>query len=169
MAESKPEEENPKPSGGGLMSVLPLVVIAGAASFGMVWFATSPPPPITAEMCEAVVAAAADNIEPEELQARAAKYITLDTLTVSLSPDAGAKHVMMTIALGTPADAEDLTDVQALRLRDQFLERLRTIDTAMITDPEAMPQLKESLLLQAKATLGKEAVYSVLVTDFLMK
>lgn len=168
MADDKKKDEDaPKPSGGGLMAILPLVVIAGAASFGMVWFATSPPPPVTPEMCEAVVVR--EEIPPEELQARAAKYIPLDPFTVSLGPDAGARHVMMTIALGAPADADPLTEVQRLRLRDQFLERLRTIDSHMITDPDAMPDLKSSLLLQAQATLGKDAVYSILVTEFLMK
>lgn len=163
MAEENSEEETPKASGGGLMSILPLAVIAAAGTFGMVWYASEP-----AEQLAACEAREIEEIDPEELQARTADYITLDTITVSLPKEAGAKHLRMTLALGVPKSTH-LTDVQTLRLRDRFLERLRTVDTTLLMDPMAMPALKQALLAQAQSTLGSDAVYSILITDFLMK
>lgn len=170
MADTDESTENETKKGGGLMGVLPLVVIAAAGTFGMVWWSASPPPPpppVTAEACEAI--APKEDVPVEELAARAAKYITLDPLMVSLGPDAGADHLRMGIALGVPATEEELTDVQFLRLRDRFIERLRVADTSLLIEPEALPALKEDLLAQARATLGADAVQSVLVTDFLLK
>lgn len=176
MADKQPaeegEEETPK-SGGGLMGSLPLVVIAGLASFGMVWFISTPPPVEEyyeddeyVPECEVVEH---DEPDPEELAARAAKYVSLEPITVSLGPDAGAKHLRISLALGTPDDSEELTEVEFLRLRDQFLEQLRTADLQLIKDPKAMPTLKAMLLAKAQSTLGQDEVYSVLITDFLMK
>lgn len=172
MADEKPAEEDaPAEKGGGLMSVLPLAVIAAAGTFGMVWFAAAPAPgPTDMAACPAGEhAEAKPEVDIAELEARAAKYVELDSLTVSLGADAGAKHLKITIVLGTPPDGAELTDVEFLRLRDQFLERLRTVDSALISDPKAMPALKRSLLAQARNTLGQDSVYSVLITDFLMK
>ncbi len=178
MADEKPDEEAPAPKGPGLMSFLPLAVIAGGATFGMVWFAATPPPPPEqvlvgqnedGEIMACPMVKEPDPIPIEELEARAAKYVQLEPITVSLGADAGAKHLKVTIVLGTPPESNDLTDVQFLRLRDRFLERLRTVDSALIKDPQAMPALKRSLLTQAKETLGQDSVYSVLITDFLMK
>lgn len=151
-------------SGGGLMSTLPLAVIAAGATFGMVWFAATPQP-VQVIPCEEEVRP----VDPEELAARSASYVSLEPIVVSLAPDAGASHLRITIALGRPADAPELTDVQFLRLRDRFLEKLRLTDISLITNPAAMPELKASLLEQAHSTLGEDAVYSVLITDFLLK
>ncbi|MEM9421844.1 MAG: flagellar basal body-associated FliL family protein [Pseudomonadota bacterium] len=179
MADKKPQDDDtPEKKGPGLMSVLPLAVIAGGATFGMVWFAATPPPmpePVMmaqgedGEMVRCPAQEEPDPVSIEELEARDAKYVRLEPITVSLGADAGAKHLKVSIVLGTPSDSLDLTDVQFLRLRDRFLERLRTVDSALLRDPKAMPALKLSLLAQAKETLGQDSVYSVLITDFLMK
>lgn len=159
------EGEEPKPKGGGgLMSWLPVVIIAAGGTFGMVWYASTPP-----EVIELPCEPEPERIDPEELAARAAKYVALEPIVVPLAPDAEASHLRITIALGMPPEYDDLTEVQFLRLRDRFIERLRLSDTSLITDPEAMPALKQSLLSQARSTLGEDAVYSILVTDFLLK
>lgn len=172
MAEDKSEDDVPAPKGGGLMSILPVAVIAAAACFGMVWWVAAPQP-VDEKACEAIFAKLNEEppevVSPEELAARAARYITLDTMTLSLAPESGAKHLRVTISLGMPADSRELSEAEYLRLRDKFMERLRTVDTAMITDPEAMPTLKSKLLEQARSVLGRDSVYSVLVTDFLMQ
>lgn len=165
-------EETPDepPKKAGLMSIIPLAVVAAGATFGMVWMASSPPEPVVADC--SVVEEAVDPVmpvPPEELAARAASYVTLEPLTVALAKDAGAKHARVTVALGVPAEAEPLSDVQFLRLRDRFLERLRAVDSRLILEPAAMPALKQSLLHQARLTLGEDAVVSVLITDFMMK
>ncbi|MEM9232838.1 MAG: flagellar basal body-associated FliL family protein [Pseudomonadota bacterium] len=166
MADKEAEDtEKPAKSGGGLMSVLPVAVIAAAGTFGMVWFAATPQP-VEVLPCEVIEE---EPIDPEELAARAASYVSLEPIVVTLGPEAGADHLRITIALGRPAEAAELTEVQFLRLRDRFLERLRLTDLSLITDPAAMPELKASLLEQAHSTLGDDAVYSVLVTDFLLK
>ncbi len=173
MAKQTEEETEEKPSGGGLMSVLPMAVVAAAASFGMVWVARGEAGVPSEAACEAFVEEEERaDMTPEELaelEARAAKYITLEPITVSLGPDANARNLRITLALGIPPELDELTDVEFLRLRDRFLERLRTVDTNLIADPSAMPALKETLLAQARMTLGDDAVYSVLITDFLMK
>lgn len=166
-AENEIEEEEGAEagsSGGGMMSSILLAVVAGAACFGMVWFASTPPAPVVLP-CEEVE----KPVDPEELAARAATYVSLEPITVSLGPDAGASHLRITVALGMPPKAAPLTDVQFLRLRDRLIERLRLADTTLITDPTAMSALKASLLDQAHSTLGDDAVYSILVTDFLLK
>lgn len=170
-AAKSPGDGTEKPKGGGLMSALPLAVVAGAATFGVVWFAAAPTPTeaVTCEASDGTEATAAAPVDEAELEARAAKYVSLEPFTTTLGPDAGARHLRMSISLGIPADAADLTDVDFLRLRDRFLERLRTVDTKLISDPSAMPALKDVLLVQAKATLGQDSVYNVLVTDFVMK
>ncbi|MEM9988914.1 MAG: flagellar basal body-associated FliL family protein, partial [Pseudomonadota bacterium] len=130
--------------------------------------ASAPPPPVNLEVaCKEIKPA--EKLSVEELEARGAKYVTLEPITVSLAPNAGAKNLKIGISLSTPPDASELTDIQFLRLRDRFLERLRTVDTNLLIDPKAMPVLKQALLAQAQATLGTDAVYSVLITDFLMK
>ena len=168
-AEKKAEAEGEEPAkggGGGLMSSLPVAVIAAAAWFGMVWFAATPQP---VQYLECEPEEEEEHIDPEELAARAASYVSLEPITVSLGPDAGASHLRITIALGRPPESPELTDVQFLRLRDRFIERLRLTDVSLITDPAALPALKATLLEQAHSTLGEDAVYSILVTDFLLK
>ena len=164
MAEPQ-EEQAAEPKSGGLMSILPIALIAAAGTFGMVWFAAAP----AAAPSECEVLTPATPLTPEEMQARTANYVELDPITVSLGPEAGARHLRISVVLGTPSDVDDFSDVQYLRLKDRFLERLRLVDSSIITDPAAMPALKEELLSQARATLGDDAVYSVLVTEFLMK
>lgn len=164
MADDEQQPEQKPKGGGGLMSTLPVVIIAAGATFGMVWWAATPP-----EVVELPCEAEPDPIDPDELAARAAKYVALEPIVVSLAPESGASHLRITIALGMPPELDDLTDVQFLRLRDRMIERLRLTDTSLITDPDAMPELKASLLAQARSTLGDDAVYSVLVTDFLLK
>ncbi|WOI52696.1 flagellar basal body-associated FliL family protein [Parvularcula sp. LCG005] len=167
MADDKSQETPTQPAkSGGIMSILPLAVVAAGATFGMVWMASAPAESAVGS-CEFAVAP--EPVDIEELTLRAANYVTLEPITVTLGPDAGAKHLRMTIALATPEESQGLTDVQFLRLRDRFLERMRTVDSKMISDPEAMPQLKETLLAQAQATLGEDKVFGILITDFLMK
>jgi flagellar FliL protein len=166
MAGEKADKAEEGKKGGGIMSVLPLAVIAAAGTFGMVWYAAAPAPTVAAA-CE--TEHAADIVPPEELEARAANYLKLEPILVTLGPEAGARHLKIEVVLGTPSDIEALTEVEHLRLRDQFLERLRLVDTSVLTDPAAMPALKDELLVQARSTLGADAVYSVLITDFLMK
>ncbi|RFB04739.1 flagellar basal body-associated FliL family protein [Parvularcula marina] len=164
MADAEKDDDGKAAKAGGLMSILPLAVIAAAGTFGMVWFAATPQP-VQVIPCEEEV----KPIDPEEMAARAASYVSLEPIVVSLAPDAGADHLRITIALGRPPESPELTDVQFLRLRDRFIERLRLTDIDLITDPMAMPELKASLLDQAHSTLGDDAVYSILVTDFLLK
>ncbi|ADM09629.1 flagellar motor protein [Parvularcula bermudensis HTCC2503] len=160
------EEVEPKKEGGGFLFTGVLSVVAAASTFGMVWFAAAPPPPVDAAACAGFTA---EPLTPEEIEARTAKYVALEPFTVSLGPDAGAKHLRMSVALGRPADAVELSESEHLRLRDKLLERLRKVELTTITDPDGMPALKESLLDQAQATLGPDTVYNVLVTEFVMR
>lgn len=143
---------------GGLLTTLALVAVAGGGAFALV----SLVPQNAVPGCETTVA-------HPPIAPSAAKYIALDPLAVALKPDAGARTLRIGLALGLSDAHAELAEADILRLKDGFLDSLRKTDSAAITDPTAMPALREALLTEARLILGEGAVASLLITDFLMR
>jgi flagellar basal body-associated protein FliL len=155
MAETEPEQvEAGKKGGSGLFTGLAAALVAGAGAFAFVWYSAAEPEPC--EVMEAKPAAAAD------------RYVALEPMVVALSPEAGAQILRIEIALGLAGKGADLSTSDVLRLRDRWLDALRTVDTGMITDPERMPALRTELLTLSRSVLGEAVVAEILITEFMM-
>lgn len=138
-----------------MLATLALLPVAGAMGFGLVKLAPAAAP----SSCEAAKGPIAE----------AASYATLDPIVVALAPEAGARSLRIGLAVGMADDHASLSDTDVLRLRDGFLDALRRVDSGVVTDPEAMPHLREELLGAARSILGEHVVASVLVTEFVMR
>ncbi|WP_031554736.1 flagellar basal body-associated FliL family protein [Parvularcula oceani] len=157
-------EETTPAKRSGLMGTVLLGVVAAAGGFGVVSFATSSRPAVACEAApEAEAAPEEDAVKPA-----AASYAALDPFAVALAPDAGARTLRIGIALGLTDDHHSLDEADVLRLKDGFMDDLRAVETVVLTDPAAMPQLRERLLGRARTVLGEDLVAELLITDFLL-
>ncbi|MBB4659623.1 flagellar basal body-associated FliL family protein [Parvularcula dongshanensis] len=146
---------------GGALGIAALALIAGGGTFAMVKIASSGLAPSCAAEAGPIAA-------EEHHDVPAAAYVALEPVVVSLRPGIGARSLRIGIALGMTDDHAALEEAQVLRLKDGFLGDLRAVTPDTVSDPEALPALREQLLHRARSVLGPGAVAEILITDFMM-
>jgi flagellar FliL protein len=95
-------------------------------------------------------------------------FVALDTMVVSLAPDAGSDHLRFSAQVEVVDTA--VADVELLkpRIMDVLNSYLRAIDTASIEDPQAMARLRAQMLRRVQIVTGEGRVRDLLITEFVL-
>lgn len=149
---------------GGFLGQLALGLALTAASFGTVLFIPGPPSPAPIEAASGEHAEAAQ--EPLELKSDPA-FVELTPFTISL--DGGNSLLRIGITLEASEASSYLIDPDDPQLRDAFTGYLRALKPAQIRDAAYMARLRAQLLRRARLVFGTDAIYGVLITDFLVQ
>ena len=95
-------------------------------------------------------------------------FVPLETMVVSLGPDAGSEHLRFTAQVEVVDTA--VADVTLLtpRILDVLNSYLRAIDTASIENPQAMARLRAQMLRRVQVVTGEGRVRDLLITEFVL-
>ena len=162
-----PEEDGEAPApkkGGGLIGQICLMVILGAGSFGTVWFLPSRVD--TAADVQSEMADHEPELEPLELDVYP-EFVALNPFTISL--DGGNSLLKIGITLEVSESAAPDIDPNDPQLRDAFTGYLRALKPEQIRDAAYMAQMRAQLVRRARLILGTDAVFGILITDFLVQ
>jgi flagellar FliL protein len=99
---------------------------------------------------------------------RGIAFVPLDTMVVSLGPDAGSRQLRYSAQVEVADSA--VADVTLLkpRIMDVLNSYLRAIDTAAIEDPQAMAGLRAQMLRRVQIVTGEGRVRDLLITEFVL-
>lgn len=95
-------------------------------------------------------------------------FVPLETIVVSLAPDAGSKHLRFTAQIEVAESAVADVTLLAPRILDVLNGYLRAIDTATIEDPQSMAKLRAQMLRRVQIVTGEGRVRDLLVTEFVL-
>lgn len=95
-------------------------------------------------------------------------FVPLETMIVSLGPDAGSKHLRFTAQVEVVDTAAADVALLAPRILDVLNSYLRAIDTASIEDPQAMARLRAQMLRRIQIVTGEGRVRDLLITEFVL-
>ena len=95
-------------------------------------------------------------------------FVPLETMIVSLGPDAGSKHLRFTAQVEVVDNAAGDVALLAPRILDVLNSYLRAIDTASIEDPQAMARLRAQMLRRIQIVTGEGRVRDLLITEFVL-
>lgn len=163
-AKAATDGEEAAPKKGGLIGQICLMVVLGAGSFGTVWFLPSrmdsaPAAPEETAMQTPVAEPLNLKIDPE--------FVTLNPFTISL--DGGNSLLKIGITLEVSEEAAYDIDPNDPQLRDAFTGYLRALKPEQIRDAAYMAQMRAQLVRRARLILGTDAVFGILITDFLVQ
>jgi len=150
---------------GGLIGKVALGVALGGASFGTVFFMPGSDVPAHDTEDEAHMTASSEP-EPVELDMNPA-FVELTPFTISL--DGGNGLLKMGITLEASEELSGSIDPSDPQLRDAFTGYLRALKPAQIRDAAYMARLRAQLLRRARLVFDSDAIYGVLITDFLVQ
>lgn len=161
---AKDGEGAPPKKGGGLIGQLCLMIVLGAGSFGTVWFL--PSRTVSAPDVLGDAAAHAPEQEPLDLTTDP-EFVALNPFTISL--DGGNSLLKIGITLEVSEEAAYDIDPNDPQLRDAFTGYLRALKPDQIRDAAYMAQMRAQLVRRARLILGTDAVFGILITDFLVQ
>ena len=162
-ASAEDGSEAPKKGKGGLIGQLALMLALGGASFATVLFLPSnemPPAHGAADTADE------EKADPEYDLNRETAFSALTPLTLTLQN--GTRLLKIGITLETAYDADSI-DPDDPKIKDAFTGYLRALKVDQVQDAAFMAQMRAQLLRRAQLIHGKDTVYSVLITDFLVR
>lgn len=149
---------------GGLIGQLVLMVALGGASFGTVLFLPSHAgPALESDASEHD----ADSAPPPLDLKHESTFVELSPFTISL--DGGNSLLKIGITLEMSEDVKYDIDPNDPRLRDAFTGYLRALKPEQIRDVAYMARMRAQLLRRARLIFESDAIYSILITDFLVQ
>jgi flagellar FliL protein len=95
-------------------------------------------------------------------------FVPLDTLVISLAPDAGSDHLRFSAQVEVVGSAEEEVTLLKPRILDVLNSYLRAIDTASIEDPQAMARLRAQMLRRVQIVTGEGRVRDLLIAEFVL-
>ena len=95
-------------------------------------------------------------------------FVPLDTIVVSLGPEAGSDHLRFSAAIEVSDTAVQDVEVLRPRILDVLNGYLRAIDSASIEDPQAMARLRAQMLRRVQMVTGEGRVRDLLITEFIL-
>ncbi len=95
-------------------------------------------------------------------------FVPLETMVVSLGPDAGSRHLRFTAQVEVVDTAAADVTLLKPRILDVLNSYLRAIDTAAIEDPSAMAKLRSQMLRRIQIVTGENRVRDLQITEFVL-
>ncbi|WP_431297591.1 flagellar basal body-associated FliL family protein [Tabrizicola sp. BL-A-41-H6] len=149
--------EIPKPRRklGLLIGVLSAVVL-GAAGFYATW----------SGLILGQSEAHSEEAVPQPLKGIA--FVPLETMVVSLGPDATSSHLRFSAQVEVVDSAVADVTLLSPRILDVLNSYLRAIDASAIEDPSAMARLRAQMLRRIQIVTGEGRVRDLLITEFVL-
>lgn len=95
-------------------------------------------------------------------------FVPVETLLVSLAPDANAKHLKISLQIeADPAQAAILAELQP-RIVDVLNTFLRAVDTETFEQPRSMARLRAQMLRRVQLVSPPGSVRDVLIQEFVL-
>lgn len=95
-------------------------------------------------------------------------FVPVETLLVSLAPDANARHLRISLQIeADPAQASVLTELQP-RIVDVLNTFLRAVDTETFEQPRSMARLRAQMLRRVQLVSPPGSVRDVLIQEFVL-
>lgn len=98
----------------------------------------------------------------------APSFVPLDPLTVSLGPDARARHLRVAVQLEVAPGSERAVAEVAPRVVDVLNTFLRAVDEREFEMPRAMARLRAQMLRRVQLVAPPGAVHDVLIQEFVL-
>lgn len=95
-------------------------------------------------------------------------FVPIDQLTISLGEAAAKSHLQFTAQLEVNANRAKEVAGLSPRILDVINGYLRAVDTADLTEPDALVRLRAQLLRRIQMVTGQGAVRDLLVTQFVL-
>lgn len=162
MAEASAEpdeisEEKPKSRGKGLLVALAGAVVAGGIGF----FASF------AGFLDSVTGGGEAAPDVKEM-AKNFKFVPLDTMIVSLGPNARAQNLKFTAQLEVEPGSEAMVEDIKPRILDVLNSYLRAVDESELQDPAALALLRAQMLRRIQIVVGDGVVRDLLIVEFIL-
>lgn len=155
-----------------LLIALPLALLLGGGAFYGVYSGLVPLPFGLGASAEAD-AAAADAPEAAPLEAEAGPepttaFVALEPLLITLGPEAGAKHLKLSVQLEVARDRRDAVAERLPRVADVLNTFLRAVDVSDVGRPRSMLRLRAQMLRRVQLVIGPGAVHDLLIQEFVL-
>jgi len=95
-------------------------------------------------------------------------FVAVDPIVISLGPDAGARHLKVTVQVETAPDMTDTVAALTPRIADVLNTFLRAVDARMFERPSAMVRLRAQMLRRVQLVSPPGAVRDILVQEFVL-
>lgn len=95
-------------------------------------------------------------------------FVTLDPLTISLGPDAAARHLRFVAVIEAPRSEEATLRNFMPRIMDVLNGYLRAVDITVLEDPAMLPRLKAQMLRRIQIVTGEGRVNDLLISEFIL-
>ena len=96
------------------------------------------------------------------------EFVNLDTLVISLGPNANARYLKISISLETTHEHAKTAEHLQPRFRDVLNTYLRAVNERDLVEPFAMTRLRAQILRRMQTVASSEIVSDVLITDFVL-
>jgi len=159
-ASADPEEiseEKPKGSSKGLFVALAGALVAGGIGF----FASF------AGFLDSVTGSGGDSVDARDM-AKNYSFVPLDTMIVSLGPNARAQNLKFTAQLEVEPGAEAMTEELKPRILDVLNSFLRAVDESELQDPASLALLRAQMLRRIQIVVGNDIVRDLLIVEFIL-
>jgi flagellar FliL protein len=95
-------------------------------------------------------------------------FVPLEQLTLSLGQASDNRHLQFTAQLEVNANRAEEVAALSPRILDVINGYLRAVDTAELTEPDALVRLRAQVLRRIQMVTGQGSVRDLLVTEFVI-
>ncbi len=142
-------------------------LLLGVAAFVAVYTGRVPLP-LGGPMPEAGEEPAAEPIDAARPEPRPTAFVPLDTMVISLAPEASARHLKITLQLDVDPERQAAVTAVVPRVADVLNTFLRAVDPAMLEQPRSMARLRAQMLRRVQLVAPPGAVRDLLIQEFVL-
>ena len=158
MVEAASDEDGapePKKGKGGLIVALLGAMVAGGGGFAATYLGA----------LDGLLKGGGPSVENP---AKSYRFVPLDTLVVSLGPQARSQTLRMSAQLEVEPDAETAVTKMVPRILDVLNGYLRAVDEDELEDPAALALLRAQMLRRIQVVVGEGLVRDLLILEFIL-
>ena len=155
VASESDDAPEPKKGKGGLIVALIGALVAGGGGFAATYLGT----------LDGLLGRGSPSIAIPE---KTYRFVPLDTLVVTLGPQARSRALRMTAQLEVAPEAEDAVAEMVPRILDVLNGYLRAVDEDELEDPAALALLRAQMLRRIQVVVGDGLVRDLLILEFIL-
>lgn len=109
-----------------------------------------------------------EDAEPKDESIEDVAFVPVDSLVVSLGPDAGGKFLHFSSQIEVDKAAAEAVTALLPRVVDVLNEYLRAVATSELEDPASLIRLRAQMLRRVRMVAGKDHVRDLLISEFVI-
>ena len=145
----------PRKGKGGLIVALAGAMIAGGGGFAATYLG----------VFDGLLAGGGHAVESP---GKSYRFVPLDTLVVTLGPQARSQALRMTAQLEVAPEAEEAVTEMVPRILDVLNGYLRAVDEDELEDPASLALLRAQMLRRIQVVVGDGLVRDLLILEFIL-